>query len=175
MLLGLSLKNFTIIDEISVSFTPGLNIITGETGAGKSVIVDAVNIILGEKAAPDHIKSGEEESSIQALFDISSYPEIKERLLSSGYGAPDDELLIKRTLFRKGRSRVYINGEAATLAILEHVTEGLIDVFSQHEHQSLLKKDNHLRVLDELGGFTERPCKTGRALSEPPGGKDQAR
>ncbi len=152
MLLGLNLKNFTIIDDISVSFTSGLNIITGETGAGKSIIVDAVNIILGEKATPDLIKTGEDESRIEALFDISSYPLIKERLLSSGFDASGDELLIKRVIYRKGRSRVHMNGETATLSILEHVTEGLIDVFSQHEHQTLLKKENHLRVLDELGG-----------------------
>ena len=152
MLLGISLKNFTIIDDISVSFGAGLNIITGETGAGKSIIIDAVNIILGGKASPDLIKTGEEEARIEALFDISSYPEIKERLLSSGFECPEDELLIKRVLFRKGRSRVHINAETATLSILEQVTEGLIDVFSQHEHQTLLKKDNHLRVLDELGG-----------------------
>jgi DNA repair protein RecN (Recombination protein N) len=152
MLLGLNLKNFTIIDDISVSFTSGLNIITGETGAGKSIIVDAVNIILGEKVTPDLIKTGEDESRIEALFDISSYPVIKERLLSSGFDASGDELLIKRVIYRKGRSRVHMNGETATLSILEHVTEGLIDVFSQHEHQTLLKRENHLRVLDELGG-----------------------
>ncbi len=152
MLLGLSLKNFTIIDDISVSFTSGLNIITGETGAGKSIIIDAVNIILGEKASPDLIKTDADESRIEALFDISSYPVIKERLLSSGFDAPGDELLIKRVIYRKGRTRVHINGETATLSILEHVTEGLIDVFSQHEHQTLLKKDSHLRVLDDLGG-----------------------
>lgn len=158
MLLGLRLKNFTIIDDISVSFTPGLNIITGETGAGKSIIIDAVNIILGEKAAPDLIKTGEDESGIEALFDISSYPVIKERLLSSGFDASGEELLIKRIIYRKGRTRVHINGQTATLSILEHVTQGLIDVFSQHEHQTLLKKENHLRVLDELGG-NERELK----------------
>ena len=152
MLLGLSLKNFTIIDDISVSFTSGLNIITGETGAGKSIIVDAVNIILGEKAPPGLIKTGEDESRIEALFDITSYPLIKERLLSSGFDASGDELLIKRVIYAKGRSRVYINGDTATLSILEHVTQGLMDIFSQHEHQTLLKKENNLRILDELGG-----------------------
>lgn len=152
MLLGLSLKNFTIIDDISVSFTSGLNIITGETGAGKSIIIDAVNTILGGKAPVDLIKTGAEESRIEALFDISSYPVIKEKLFSSGFDTSGDELLIKRVIYRKGRSRVHINGETATLAILEHITEGLIDVFSQHEHQTLLKRDSHLRVLDELGG-----------------------
>ena len=155
MLLGLSLKNFTIIDDLSVSFTPGLNIITGETGAGKSIIIDAVSIILGDKAPADLIKTGEKDSHIEALFDISSYPDIKERLESSGIDSEGDELLIKRVISRTGRGRVFINGSASTLSMLGRVTEGLIDIFSQHEHQTLLKKENHLRVLDELGGSSK--------------------
>ncbi|MEQ9618859.1 MAG: DNA repair protein RecN [Deltaproteobacteria bacterium] len=152
MLLGLTLKNFTIIDDISVSFGSGLNIITGETGAGKSVIIDAVNIILGGKAAPEYIKSGKEEAHLEALFDISSASAVKDRLESAGIDSEDDELLIKRIIYRKGRSRVFINGGIATLPILAQITDGIIDIFSQHEHQSLLKEENHLKVLDEVGG-----------------------
>ena len=153
MLLELTLKNFTIIDEISVSFGPGLNIITGETGAGKSVIVDAVNIILGGRAATEHIKSGEEEAHLEALFDISSAAAVKERLKSAGIDSGGDELLIKRIIYRKGRSRVFINGGIATLPILAQITDRIIDIFSQHEHQSLLREENHLKVLDEVGGI----------------------
>ena len=132
MLLALTLKNFTIIDDLSVNFGPGLNIITGETGAGKSVIVDAVNIILGAKAGPEDIKTGREEAHLEALFDISGMEQTKETLESAGIEAPGDELLIKRVLFRKGRSRVFINGAISTFAILERVTDGIIDIFSQH-------------------------------------------
>lgn len=152
MLVGLNLKNFTVIDEIAVSFGPGLNIITGETGAGKSVIVDAVNVILGDKVSPEYIKTGRDEAHLEALFDISENAALRERLDSLGFDTPDGELLVKRIIYRKGRSRAFINGGIATLSILEQASEGIIDIFSQHEHQSLLRAENHVKVLDEYGG-----------------------
>ena len=155
MLLGLNLRNFTVIDEISVSFGPGLNIITGETGAGKSVIVDAVNVILGDTVSPEYIKTGREEAHLEALFDISGNAPLRERLESLGFGTAGGELLIKRIIYRKGRSRAFINGGIATIPILEQASEGIIDIFSQHEHQSLLKADNHIKLLDIYGGHGE--------------------
>lgn len=155
MLLGLNLRNFTVIDEIAVSFSPGLNIITGETGAGKSVIVDAVNVILGDRVSPEYIKTGREEAHLEALFDISDKPALKERLDALGFDVTGGELLIKRVIYRKGRSRAFINGGIATLPVLEQASEGIIDIFSQHEHQSLLRVENHVRVLDEYGGHGE--------------------
>jgi len=151
MLLGLTLKNFTIIEDLSVGFSSGLNIITGETGAGKSVIVDAINIILGDKTSPDNIKSGREEAHIEALFDISGDEVIKEKLESSGFDTSTGEFLIKRVIFRNGRSRVFINGSLSTLSLLSKITRGLVDIFSQHEHQSLLREENHIRILDNFG------------------------
>jgi len=151
MLLGLTLKNFTIIEDLSVGFSPGLNIITGETGAGKSVIVDAVNIILGDKTSSDNIKSGREEAHIEALFDISGDEVIKERLESSGFDTSTGELLIKRVIYRSARSRVFINGSLSTLTLLSKITRGLVDIFSQHEHQSLLREENHIKILDNFG------------------------
>ncbi len=156
MLLGLNLRNFTVIDEIAVSFGPGLNIITGETGAGKSVIVDAVNVILGDKASPEYIKTGKEEAHLEALFDVSDKPALMSRLESLGFDTAGGELLVKRILYRKGRSRAFINGGIATLPVLEQASEGIIDIFSQHEHQSLLRAENHVRVLDEYGGHGEQ-------------------
>lgn len=155
MLLGLNLRNFTVIDEIAVSFGPGLNIITGETGAGKSVIVDAINVILGDTVSPEYIKTGREEAHMEALFDISGNSQLGERLESLGFSVTGGELLIKRVIYRKGRSRAFINGGIATIPILGQASEGIIDIFSQHEHQSLLKSDNHIRVLDEFGGHGE--------------------
>ncbi len=151
MILGLTLKNFTIIEDLSVGLSSGLNIITGETGAGKSVIVDAINIILGDKASPDNIKSGKEEAHIEALFDISSDEVIQERLKSSGFDISSGELLIKRVIYRNARSRVFINGSLSTLTLLSTITQGLVDIFNQHEHQSLLKEENHLKILDNFG------------------------
>ncbi|MCZ6791405.1 MAG: DNA repair protein RecN [Candidatus Dadabacteria bacterium] len=151
MILGLTLKNFTIIEDLSVGLSSGLNIITGETGAGKSVIVDAINIILGDKASPDNIKSGKEEAHIEALFDISSDEVIQERLKSSGFDISSGELLIKRVIYPNARSRVFINGSLSTLTLLSTITQGLVDIFNQHEHQSLLKQENHLKILDNFG------------------------
>lgn len=151
MLLELTLKNFTIIEDLSVGLSSGLNIITGETGAGKSVIIDAINIILGDKASPDNIKSGKEEAHIEALFDISSDEVIKERLKFSGFDISSGELLIKRVIYRNARSRVFINGSLSTLTLLSTLTQGLVDIFNQHEHQSLLKEENHLKILDNFG------------------------
>ncbi len=150
MLLGLTLKNFTIIEDLSVGLSPGLNIITGETGAGKSVIVDAVNIILGDKTSPDNIKSGAQEAHIEALFDISEDDGIKERLESSGFDTSTGELLVKRVIYRGARSRVFINGSLSTLTLLSKITSGLVDIFSQHEHQSLLREENHIKILDNF-------------------------
>ena len=151
MLLELTLKNFTIIEDLSVGLSSGLNIITGETGAGKSVIVDAINIILGDKASPDNIKSGKEEAHIEALFDISCDEVIQERLKSSGFDISSGELLIKRVIYPNARSRVFINGSLSTLTLLSTITQGLVDIFNQHEHQSLLKEENHLKILDNFG------------------------
>jgi DNA repair protein RecN (Recombination protein N) len=153
MLLELTLRNFTIIDELSVSFGEGLNVLTGETGAGKSIIVDAINLILGEKASADIVRSDKDEAQIEALFDIKGNINLREKLVSFGLESEGDELLIKRIISRTGRSRLFINGSIATFLILEQIVEGLIDIFSQHNHQTLLREENHLEVLDEFGGL----------------------
>ena len=148
MLLEISLKNYTIIESLTVEFTSGLNIITGETGTGKSVIVDAVNILLGDKVSTEIVKSGSDEAQIEALFDVSSNKIIRDLLEESGISQNDELLLIKRTIPSSGRGKVFINGDISTLNILSKVTEGLVDIFSQHEHQSLLKPANHIKYLD---------------------------
>jgi DNA repair protein RecN (Recombination protein N) len=148
MLLEIHLKNYTIIDSLTVDFTSGLNIITGETGTGKSVIVDAVNILLGDKVSTDLIKSGSEEAEIEALFDIKNNKILSKLLEKSGITQNDGLLLIKRTISNTGRGKVFINGSISTLNILGNVTEDLVDIFSQHEHQSLLKPANHIKYLD---------------------------
>jgi DNA repair protein RecN (Recombination protein N) len=155
MLLGLTLKNFAIVDDITINFGSGLNIVTGETGAGKSIIVNAINFILGDRASSDLIKSGEDEAQVEALFDISDDSEFLGRLGSLGIETGGSEVLIKRVFSVSGKGRVYINGNLATIGMLGQITNGIIDVFSQHEHQSLLREGNQLKVLDEFGGLME--------------------
>jgi len=159
LLLALTLKNFTIIEDLSVSLNPGLNIITGETGAGKSVIVDAINIILGDKASSENIKSGKDEAHIEALFDISKDEAIKVRLSDAGFETSSGELLVKRVIYRNSRSRVFINGSLSTLSLLSTITQGIVDIFSQHEHQSLMKEENHIKILDDYGQFGNETSK----------------
>lgn len=139
MLVELRLKNFAIIDEISINFGGNLNIITGETGTGKSLVVDAINIILGDRFTAEHVKSSDRETSVEALFEVPG---------DCGIGDSEGELLIKRVFNPGGRNRIYINGSIATLGTLSEVTDGLVNMFGQHEHQSLLKKSNYLSYLD---------------------------
>ena len=148
MLVELRLKNFAIIDEISINFGANLNIITGETGTGKSLIVDAINVILGDKFTADHVKSGDRQTSVEALFEVPGDCGIGEKLERFGIGDPEGELVVKRVFNPGGKNRVYINGSMATLGTLSEVTDGLVNMFGQHEHQSLLKKSNYLSYLD---------------------------
>ncbi len=148
MLVELRLKNFAIIDDISISFGESLNIITGETGTGKSLIVDAINIILGDRFTAEQVKSGEKQASVEALFEVPGDCGIGEKLERFGIGEGEGELLIRRVFNPGGKNRIYINGSIATLGTLSEVTDGLVNMFGQHEHQSLLKKNNYLSYLD---------------------------
>ena len=148
MLVELRLKNFAIIDEISINFGANLNIITGETGTGKSLIVDAINIILGDRLTADHVKSADRQTSVEALFEVPGDFCIGEKLERFGIGDSEGELVIKRVFNPGGRNRIYINGSMATLGTLSGVTDGLVNMFGQHEHQNLLKKSNYLKYLD---------------------------
>jgi len=149
MLVSINLINFAIIDNLALSFEPGLNIITGETGTGKSIIVNSLNTLLGDKINTDLIKSGCEESHLEALFDISDKNDIKALIDRYGLISMDDELLIKRVISKNGRSKNYINGNIVTLNLLKEVAGNTIDIFSQHEHQSLMNEKKHIELLDE--------------------------
>lgn len=164
MLTDLTIKNVAIIDSLQISFKAGLTVLTGETGAGKSIIIDAVGLIMGSRASSDLIRSGEEEATVEAFFDISALPDIKERLAEAGFDV-DDELLIKRSLSRGGRNRIFINGSMATLALLSEIAPHLINIYGQHDSQTLLKPENHLRLLDAYGGIGEQRQKFANLYS----------
>ncbi len=155
MLTDLTIKNVAIIDSLHITLKAGLTVLTGETGAGKSIIIDAVGLIMGNRASSDLIRSGEEEAVVEALFDISSLPEISQQLSEAGFDAAD-ELLIKRSLSRGGKNRIFINGSMATLALLVDIAPRLINIYGQHDSQTLLKPENHLRLLDAFAGITEQ-------------------
>ncbi len=164
MLTDLTIKNVAIIDTLHIAFKAGLTVLTGETGAGKSIIIDAVGLIMGNRASSDLIRSGEEEAVVEALFDISAQSDIKRQLTEAGFDAAD-ELLIKRSLSRGGRNRIFINGGMATLALLIDIAPRLINIYGQHDSQTLLKPENHLRLLDEFAGCGELRQKFSQLFS----------
>jgi DNA repair protein RecN (Recombination protein N) len=152
MLTELNITNFAIIDELKVSFSGGLNVITGETGAGKSIIIGAVSLLLGDRASSDMIRSFEDSALVEALFDIGEKEELKEKLQRMGFPG-GDELVLKRIVSRTGKNRVFINGQLANLGMLAAVSESLINICGQHEHQVILNAENHIDILDEFGGL----------------------
>ncbi|MBI5682813.1 MAG: DNA repair protein RecN [Deltaproteobacteria bacterium] len=153
MLLELHIKDFAIIDNLTVSFSKGLNILTGETGAGKSIIIDAVQLILGDRASNEAIRTGCEESRIEAVFDILGLNYIKEFLEAVGIEGSSDTLLIKRVISKTGKNKVFINSSIATTSILSELGKNLIDIYGQHEHQSLVSPQIHIDIYDSFAGL----------------------
>jgi DNA repair protein RecN (Recombination protein N) len=147
MLTDLTIKNIAIIDTLQIAFKSGLTVLTGETGAGKSIIIDAVGLIMGSRASSDLIRSGEEEATVEAIFDISSQPQVRDQLTAAGFDC-HDELLVKRSISRSGKNRIYLNGSMGTLAMLGDITRCLINIYGQHESQTLLRPENQLALLD---------------------------
>src|SRR3989337_1705905 len=144
MLLQLNIKDCAIIDSLQISFGKGLNILTGETGAGKSIIIDAVKLILGDRVTGEVIRSSCDEAAVEAVFDISGEQGIEEFLDASGVAAPEGgSLIVKRVVSRTGRNRVFINGSNSTVSILAELGRNLVDIYGQHDHQSLINPDTH--------------------------------
>lgn len=155
MLEELSVKNYALIDDIQVSFSRGLNILTGETGAGKSLLVGSLGLIFGKKGSPSFVRQGYEEAVISALVDVKGNTEAKEWLDSANIRYEDDQILIKRTIKNSGRGSQYIEGQAVIRTQLEEFSTLLFDMHGQHEHQSLFSKVNHRKLLDKFGGLTD--------------------
>lgn len=154
MLTDISIKNFAIIDSLHIQFGRGLNILTGETGAGKSIIIDAVNLVLGGRGSVDLIRTGADDASVEAMFDISAEMALIDFLAEKGIDA-GDELLLKRTISRSGKNRIFINGSLSTLSSLAEIASRLINIYGQHESQNLLKVENHLEMLDSYASLND--------------------
>ena len=156
MLKELNIKNFAIIDQLRVEFTAGLNVFTGETGAGKSIVVDALNLALGERASADLIRTGCQEAVVEAAFELNgrATKEIKDLLGEQGIEMEaGEDLIIRRVLAASGKNKVYINGSLANLATLSALGATLADIHGQHEHQSLLSLERQMEMLDSFGSL----------------------
>ena len=155
MLCELHIRNFSIIDDATVEFGGGFNVLTGETGAGKSIIINALSLALGERATGDLVRSGEKEAVVEAFFDIP--PELlnhstRQLLEDSGIDF-NDGLIFKRIVSSRGRSRAYVNGSLVNVQTLSDISRDIIDVYGQYEHQSLLSADKQMDFLDAYGGL----------------------
>ncbi len=152
MLLELNIENFAIIDKVNIQFSDGFNVLTGETGAGKSIIIDAVSMVLGGRAGKDYIRSGASKAVIEAVFSLNRSFETKKLLIEFGLDDEEsDTIIISRELYDSGRSVSRVNGRTVTLSMLKELTNKLIDIHGQHEHQSLLNEENHINFIDLLG------------------------
>ena len=154
MLLSITINNYTLVDTLEIEFSGGTTAITGETGAGKSLILDALSMALGDRADSSTIRQGKDRAQITASFDLSAIPEAKQWLDNQDFTA-DDECILRRIYTTEGRSRGYINGQPCTMQQLQQLGNLLVDLHSQHEHQSLLRRNTHRKLLDEFSTSTE--------------------
>jgi len=150
MLRELSVRNLAVIEEIVLPLAPGLNVLTGETGAGKSILVDAILLVVGARAQPDLIRSGEECAVVEALFEVATSGPVAALLDECGHRLEDGQLVIKRELTRSGRHRVFVNDSAATVGLLERLGDLLVELHGQHEHQRLMEPARQLELLDRF-------------------------
>lgn len=147
MLRELNIRNLAIIDDLTVRFEDGLNVLSGETGAGKSIIVDALGLALGDRAQSDLIKAGEKEATVQAFFEIKDTSTLPETGIDIA-----DGIMLRRSISNSGKSRAYINDVMVTLQTLSDMGKALVDIHSQHEHQSLLLPEKQRLIIDSYGG-----------------------
>src|SRR6187455_3434969 len=150
MLRFLRIRNLAVIDAVEVEFDPGFNVLTGETGAGKSILVEAVGLLLGGRASADLVRTGEAQATIEAIFET----------------ADSSELIVRREISSQGRSRSFINGALATAAALRELSDRLVELHGQHEHQALLDPVTHLPLLDEFAGHRTLLEQVAAAWSE---------
>src|SRR6266536_2315622 len=149
MLRFLRIEHLAVIDALEVEFEPGLNVLTGETGAGKSMLVEAVGLLLGARASADLVRTGESQATIEAIFEQAS----------------GGELIVRRELTSQGRSRSFVNGALATAAALRDLSAKLVELHGQHEHQALMDPLTHLPLVDEYADLTASASSVAEAWS----------
>lgn len=152
MLQHIHIENLAVIEEADISFDSGLNVLTGETGAGKSIVIDALNMVLGERSSRDLVRTGCDKAEVTALFAGLSVP-VLTALTEMGYDCSDGQLLCRRRVTAEGKSTAYINGAPVTVALLRQIGRLLVNIHGQHDNQALLSEDKQRDYLDAIGGL----------------------
>lgn len=165
MLTRIEIRNFAIIDEVVLELGPGLSILSGETGAGKSILVDALGLVLGDRASADTIRPGASRAEITAEFDLSAQPAASQWLESQSLDE-DGLCLLRRVVESGGRSRAFVNGRTTTTQLLRELGEMLVDIHGQHEHQSLMRREAQRHLLDEFGDHHKLLAQVTRSFQQ---------
>jgi len=166
MLKRLTIRDFVIVDQLSLEFELGFTVLTGETGAGKSILIDALALALGDRADPDTVRAGAERAEIEVEFDVSDSPRAGAWLAEQALDGDPGTLLLRRVIERSGRTRAFINGRGTTLGQMREIGEQLVDIHGQHEHQLLLRAEVQRDALDAQGGLEALAAETAAAWRE---------
>ena len=164
MLTQLSIRDYAIVESLELEFGPGMTTVTGETGAGKSIMVDALGLLLGDRSDAAAVRTGTERAEIAARFDVERLPGAQDWLAERELDLETHECVLRRTIGRDGRSRAWINGSPLPLASLRELGERLVDIHGQHEHQSLMQRDAQRALLDEYAGLKDELTALGAAF-----------
>jgi len=168
MLSHLVIRNFAIIEHLEIPFYNGFTVLTGETGAGKSIVIDALNLLLGGRAMTEVIRTSETQAVVEGIFEPSAtmLARINAKLEDRGITTQEDQIMVRRIVSRSGRNKVFINGSLTTVAALAEITTGLVDISGQHEHYSLLDPEGHIDILDAFAGVEAERVEMAVAYGE---------
>lgn len=166
MLRFLNISNLALIDTLQIEFQPGLNVLSGETGSGKSIIIDSLGILLGDRLSQEMIRSGETRAFVEGVFDCQNNTPLIELLSESGIEGAEEEIIIRREIGSNSRGRIFVNNQIATLGLLKAIQPHVMDIHGQGEQQSLLSPETHLNVLDAFAGAAARRQKTVQAYDQ---------
>jgi DNA repair protein RecN (Recombination protein N) len=163
MLRLLNIVNFAVIDRLQVEFKQGLNVLSGETGSGKSILLDALGLLLGDRSSADLIRTGETRAFVEGVFDIEGNTPLEELLTEAGVDVSEGEALIRRELVVNGRGRIFINNQVANVGLLKSIQPHLVDIHGQGEQQSLLSPEAHLNLFDAFAGASKNRARASQA------------
>ena len=166
MLSELRIRDYAVVDDLTLSLGPGLNVLTGETGAGKSIIVGALSLLLGERASSSVVRTGADRATVEAVFEVGDIPGLAARLDDLGFRADDDVLILRREVAAEGRNRAWVNGSPATAGVVGELGSALVDLHGQHEHQTLLRQRDQRDILDAFAEAEEDAALVARLYRE---------